>query len=252
MLYNIQDKQMTEKEVIEFMQNYKHDMAINKRSRYYEALKLIPQNKKVLDYGSGWGAFTKLIHEKKNDVLGIDQSDVAIEISNLVWGKELEFKQINISDIKSNSYDVVVSNTVVEHTHNPGMYLHQINRVLKENGLLIINLPNIMNPRFFLPLLAKNAKNKEHGLIELSKKTLQSYNKASDHIQGWDQLHFVRLVSSVGFLLKKYVPCEGVPLPRFKWLPPYIYPKNKRLKNFCYTMLFVFEKKKDSSIGCFD
>jgi ubiquinone/menaquinone biosynthesis C-methylase UbiE len=141
-----------------------------------------------------------------------------------------------------------VSSQVIEHTHNPGMYLSEINRVLKSNGKLIINLPNIINPRFIVttmnPKLNKNLKN-------ISKEILTDYKKETHHIQAWDPIHFTMLCASVGFELEEYIPMEGMPLP-LQFPIKSIDTKIRFLKNMSYTMLFKLKKVKAISIGQYD
>lgn len=242
------DKPLTEKEIYDYVHSYKKSMETDTKSRYFEILKLIPESKYGLDYGCGWGAFTKLISEKGNNVIGLDLSQNEIDICNHCWhGENLTFTAKPIVELTDNEFDFVVSNQVIEHTHNPGNYLQQINRITKENGKLIISIPNVMNPRFLFPLLSKNL---ESRLVKTSQSILKNYEKTHVHIQAWDPLHFVRLVSSVGYELEKFVPLEGMPLP---WLvqklriPAYLYPKG-RMKNWSYSMVFSFRKVRNSEI----
>ena len=246
-------KQLSADEIFKYVKAYQKTMLTNKNGRYFNILNMIPEHQYGLDYGCGWGAFSSLIAAKGNKLVGQDQSQNEIDICNFVWKGDdnLNFTADNINFFQQEEFDFVVSNQVIEHTHNPGNYLHQINRILKTNGTLIISVPNSTNPRSFLSLLSKNIEDK---LKLESQRISKSYQKQHDHIQAWDPQHFTRLVSTIGFELLEYQPLEGVPLawPRIlSKLPNYIYPKN-RLKNYCYTMLFKFKKTTTSNIRNFD
>jgi len=139
-----------------------------------------------------------------------------------------------------------VSNHVIEHVHNVGNYLSEISRILKKNGTLVISLLNVMNPRFFLGMLCADLESK---LIEFSKSKLDNYDKAGDHINAWDPIHFCNLCASVGFLLERYMPVEGVPFPFNKLFKPYVNIRIDRVKNLSYTMVFQFKKVKNIVIN---
>jgi SAM-dependent methyltransferase len=255
MEFIIEGRKLSSSEIMEFVTNYKKEI-LQPKSRYYHINKLIPTQSYGLDYGCGWGAFTQILREKGNDVIGQDLSNNEIEICKHVWGDGIvrgneHWTTSSIKEFDDHQFDFVNSNQVIEHTHNPGNYLHQINRVLKPGGTLVISLPNIMNPRYFAPLFAYREKTLSERLHKLNQSILQDYRKNSDHIQGWDPYHFVRLVSTVGFVMEEFVPLEGIPMPFFLkrfGIPPYIHIRS-RLKNYCYTMAFRFKKERESTIS---
>jgi len=239
-------------EILSFIHKYVDSVKANKRDRYHDILSLFPEgNGSILDYGCGWGHFSIALSEKGYNVSGQDLSQNEIDICNLVWGnhKNVIFEHKEIVEYKNSSFDYVLSNQVIEHVHNAGNYISQINRILKKDGCLVIALPNVMNPRHMMKCLNKNISNT---LLNVSKDTLSNYNKTHDHINAWDPVHFTRLISSVGFSFVEFIPMEGVALPFMKVLPSYFYSRSKRLRNLSYTMAFKFRKVKDSQIRNFD
>ena len=207
---------------------------------------------RVLDYGCGLGAFAHSLAEQGNEVVGIDLLAEYIKAARECWAhSNLSFFQKNIRDLDASDFDLVVSQQVAEHTHNPGTYLAEINRVLRIGGKLLISLPNTANPRFFFDPVILSRKRYEKKLILLSQAMRREYKKETHHIQAWDQQHFVRFVSTLGFSLEAYRPLEGVPLPwlfkKFFRLPAYIKLPG-RFSNWCYTMAFVFEKQQDVNL----
>lgn len=246
----LEGKPLSADEIVEYVKAYKREVESDRRSRYYELIKFIPENKYGLDFGCGWGAFSVMMAEKGNKIVGQDLDSNEVDIARFVWGESdnLSFSSKDISQFDAEEFDFVTSCQVIEHTHNPGMYLNNINRVLSLDGELIISVPNIVNPRFMLPLLSKNL---EKNILALSKQINSDYYKPRDHIQGWDPIHFTRLLSSVGFEVVNYMPTEGVPLPRKVGplkLPANVFPAN-RLKQFSYTMIFKARKVKASDVG---
>lgn len=244
-------KWLSDDEIVEYVREYKRDAESSRTSRYYELIKFVPTSQYGLDYGCGWGAFSVMMTEKGNRIVGQDLDPNETDIARYVWGEssKLCFTSKDVTQFSDEEFDFVTSCQVIEHTHNPGMYLHNINRVLALGGELIISIPNIINPRFMLPLMNRNL---EKNLLALSKKVNSDYYKPRDHIQGWDPTHFTRLLASVGFELTNYMPTEGVPLPRKKIgpfkLPAHVFPSG-RLKQFSYTMIFKAKKIRASDIG---
>jgi SAM-dependent methyltransferase len=243
------DKEKTHDEARCFVHDYVSQVKSFKHDRYHSILSLVPHAAgRVLDYGCGWGHFSIAIRDKANIVNAIDLSQNQIDICHSAWGnqRDIEFACSPITKFQNEYFDCVLSNQVIEHVHNVGNYLAEINRVLKPGGLLVISLPNVMNPRFFLPMFRGDM---EGWLKRHNEKMLAGYDKGNDHINAWDPLHFTTLLSSMGFLLERYLPTEGIPLPMTRLLGGYLYLKNKRLSNLSYTMTFRFSKMKSVQVA---
>lgn len=240
----------TKEEVIDYVLQYYDDTLSNKKNRFHTITKLFKNQNtgNVLDYGCGWGYYSHFLSEKGFKVTGIDFSQNEIDICQHVWSENdnLKFSTQSILAIKDSSFDYVLSTQVIEHVHNVGNYLSQINRVLKPKGHLIISLPNIVNPRFAMGLMRKDLNKK---LVNISDHMLKNYNKTHDHVNGWDPVHFVQLLATVGFKLEQYHPSEGVPFPHKKPFKPLMNLWSKRLSNLSYTMVFRFQKVEDRVIG---
>lgn len=204
------------------------------QSRYPQILPLIDGDK-ILDYGCGWGIFTKAVSRvHKREVLGIDTDKESLKVAKDLIGESgnLKFRSQNLSQIKSESFDTVISCQVLEHTWNPGKYLSECNRVLKKGGKLIISIPNEMNIVFFISQLLISQK-------RINKIFSKKYEKEHDHIQSWTFYNFCRLINSLGFKYKRHIFTEGIPFIRgyLRWNIPI-------LKNLSYTVVYILEKDK--------
>jgi 2-polyprenyl-3-methyl-5-hydroxy-6-metoxy-1,4-benzoquinol methylase len=237
-------KERSDEEIREFvLREYELSMR-HPRTRFREMLAIIPEapGKLALDYGCGWGHYAIELQKKGYSVDAIDLDPNEIAICNHVWGKQEKIRYLNktITEYEDKKFDLIVSSQVIEHVHNVGNYLSEINRTLKDDGTLVIGLPNIINPRFIIPLFYK--RHIAH-LKSINERILSSYSKGSDHINGWDPHHFVILMSSMGFKLEEYVPAEGIPFPMWKPFNGRVwFTRLKRFRNFSYTMLFKFSK----------
>ncbi len=170
------------------------------------------QHGKVLDVGCAYGYM--LANFPSNfEKSGIDVSAHAIaeakkrlpQANLVVGGAEDPFP------FEPNSFDVVISNDVLEHLTNPGNALKNIYRVLKKGGIFYINCPN---PNLFRRVLLRKADEKEHHIsmkphAEL-KKLLQ--NNGFQIVDDWTfsadlHLFFPRFKSNFGieqaFVCKK-------------------------------------------------
>lgn len=98
---------------------------------------------RLLDIGCAAGFFLNYARENGWEVKGIDISDWAISIAR----KELELDVIQGTLPEANFpdeyFDVVTMFDVLEHLPNPSCELQIVRRILKRDGLLVVNVPNI-------------------------------------------------------------------------------------------------------------
>lgn len=173
-----------------------------------------------------------------------------LEKAKLVFGdnKNINFVVLSDFDFPIAKYNLVFSSMVIEHVHNPGTYLPNINKMLKDDGFLLIGLPNIIDLNYIINLIFFGQKR----ALKQSIRILDTYDKSRDHINGWDPLHFIQLCASVGFELVSWLPAGGTPISSILRKIPvvgrYIYhlPFQSRL---CYDMFFLLKKKKNICIG---
>ncbi|MDL2346082.1 class I SAM-dependent methyltransferase [Campylobacter hyointestinalis] len=198
-----------------------------------------------------WGGVSKLFFDRYGcDVDGVDISENELKKAKIAFGfnNKINFLLLKNFTFPRQTYDLVFSSQVIEHVHNPGNYLSNINDMLKDDGYLLIGLPNIVNINYLINLCLYSPKR----AVNHSKNMINNYNKAMDHINGWDPFHFITLSASCGFELIKYMPTEGTPvsffLQKIPFIGKYIYnlPFTTRLS---YTMFFLFKKVKKIQIG---
>jgi len=111
--------------------------------RYLYSLKYI-RNKAALDCacGLGWGSF--LISDYTRELLSIDLDKNAIDFSNSTWkSAKLNFIQHSALELDSlnRKFDVILCFELIEHLQfsDGAKLLQQANRVLAENGLIILS-----------------------------------------------------------------------------------------------------------------
>ncbi len=103
------------------------------------------QGKRVLDIGCGIGTFVKRFRQKTDRVVGIDVEHERVrrgssELPNLLVavGERLPFR--------TESFDLVLLNEVIEHVQNDAQVIAEAVRVLAPQGVVIVFAPNRLYP----------------------------------------------------------------------------------------------------------
>ena len=98
----------------------------------------LPEQKTVLDIGAGTGDFLHACKKDNWKVVGVEPSIKAREIAeskNVLLENELSF-------FKGQKFDVITLWHVLEHVENLEAYTQSLQELLKENGTLLIAVPN--------------------------------------------------------------------------------------------------------------
>ncbi|WP_394801756.1 MULTISPECIES: class I SAM-dependent methyltransferase [Tenacibaculum] len=96
------------------------------------------EEKTILDIGAGTGDFLATCKNDNWQVLGIEPNKKAREIAA---SKNITLQE-NISIVENKKFDVITLWHVLEHVENLEEYIQQLKALLKENGTLIIAVPN--------------------------------------------------------------------------------------------------------------
>jgi len=111
-----------------------------RKERNIETVKLVGENKKVLDVGCGHGELLELL-QKNNDVVGIDFNKTMIS-SCLKKGLKVKFGEAESIPFEDASFDVVCALGLIEYLQTDDVFLKEIYRLLKPNGFTIISYRN--------------------------------------------------------------------------------------------------------------
>lgn len=106
--------------------------------------RFLPKKSAVFDIGCGGGALLKFMKDCGYNIFGLEVSEEARgEAESVVGLKNIiccgDFLKL---DFNENFFDAVLMTDVVEHLHNPHIYLEKIKKILKSRGLLVIRTPN--------------------------------------------------------------------------------------------------------------
>lgn len=101
------------------------------------------QKGRILDIGAGTGIFLSKFKELGWHVDGVEFSKEAGDFSRSVFGVDLKVGDFLDHTYKANTFEVVTLNMSLEHLYEPTKTLHEVHKIMKKGGLLVITVPNI-------------------------------------------------------------------------------------------------------------
>jgi SAM-dependent methyltransferase len=96
----------------------------------------------VLDIASGEGYGTNALSKVARRVIGVDISLEAVEHAKSKYHLDFRVGSAEQLPVESDSLDAVISFETVEHVPNPKIFMQEVFRVLKPDGIFIVSTPN--------------------------------------------------------------------------------------------------------------
>lgn len=138
------------------------------------ALPLIDREKiEILDYGCGDGSFLKNLDQNKYSCYGIDFSDLAVKRANL--DSIVVYKEpVSQDQFQQSYFQIITAWMVLEHTYDPLAALRKLRFWLKDEGYLVISVPDFHSlHRILLPYYSYDNHVPNHTL-HFTRKTIVS------------------------------------------------------------------------------
>ncbi len=129
-------------------------------------VRLVRPGVRWLDVGCGRGIFPRWMRRHDRSVVPDGSLLVGIDMdfSSLVDNTTVMYRVVGDMEhapFRSESFDLITANMVMEHVEDPRAALGHVHRLLKPGGLLIFHTPNYLNYQFIvaslLPQRLKNA-----------------------------------------------------------------------------------------------
>lgn len=117
-----------------------------RRLTFERCLNLVEKYSKpgrILDIGCASGVFLDVARKNGWEVFGVEPCKWLVDYGNTNFGLNIVKGTLKEASLPSNSFDVITMWDVLEHTSDPTEELKEVNRLLKNGGLLIVNFPNI-------------------------------------------------------------------------------------------------------------
>ncbi len=143
---------------------------LNPFSVHQKIVQCVGKQKKVLDVGCAVGILAKEMKNNDCEVVGIELDEKSANIAqdyctDLVRG-DVELIELNTK--YNNYFDFIIFADVLEHLRDPSGVLKWFVKYLKDDGYIIISLPNITNWRIRLKLLFGNFDYENNGILDES------------------------------------------------------------------------------------
>jgi len=106
-------------------------------------------NGKLLDIGCAYGFFLKHIRTKNIKKYGMDISKTAVKNAKTRC-RNITIQSAEDISFKDNTFDCVTAFDVFEHTHNPKKFLSEVYRILRPEGMFVMQTPN---PKILGPII---------------------------------------------------------------------------------------------------
>ncbi len=110
------------------------------KKKYNIVAENLPRLRRVLDLGCGTGMLFRLLSERADFVVGIDLSREMLRLAKLKANERVALVQADADSLPfvDESFDAVVSMTMLQNVPDPAVTLKEIARVLRKGGLAII------------------------------------------------------------------------------------------------------------------
>lgn len=107
-----------------------------------EALKHVPRRGKLMDIGSGQGAFLKVAKDQGWQAFGIEPNCSKAEELEKEHGIKIYQEDFFAAAVLQNEYEVVSSWDFIEHLPDPSQLVKRVRAMLKQDGLFLVATPN--------------------------------------------------------------------------------------------------------------
>lgn len=108
------------------------------------AIRYKSRGRRLLDVGCGYGFFLNLAKERGWEVYGVELSKDACQFAQRKLGLNIFCGGLKEAFFPSDYFNVVSLWNVLDHMTDPRQQLPEIKRILKNDGLLFLRLPNFL------------------------------------------------------------------------------------------------------------
>jgi 2-polyprenyl-3-methyl-5-hydroxy-6-metoxy-1,4-benzoquinol methylase len=226
-------------------------------SRDYPDFFPIKPYERVINIGCGIGPQAVVYANNFQEMIGVDINSDKLNISKNTLS-EIGVKNYitlcaNVESIPlpDKSFDKALAIDIIEHVINPEKFCREANRLLKENGEMLITFPAMHDK--YLSLFSFIGKLIGRKKKEMSK-GIDGWNP-DKHNHDYSLVKWINLVSGCGFELKKskattiFPPLHLYGVPKFWFSNGIIHWLDRQIcclpliKNFGATLMVVFIKK---------
>lgn len=112
-------------------------------NRYISRIRLIKNTGILLDIGCNIGLFMRVAQRAGFIVRGIEPNENCAAYGKDFFHLDIDTRYLEACTFPSETFDVITLFDVLEHIPNLHIFLSEVRRVLKRDGLIVIQSPNI-------------------------------------------------------------------------------------------------------------
>ncbi len=181
---------------------YAYTIDPNSQTAPARALAQVPSGAIVLELGPGAGSMTRKLREKGCMVTAIErdpecQRFAAPFCDRLILG-DLEAPHGWLGELKDTQFDAILACDVLEHLRDPVALLHLLPPLLRENGTLIVTIPNVSHLGIVACLLNDAFDYQDKGLLDAT------------HLRFFTKSSLTRILEASGWVCRHW---EAITLP---------------------------------------
>ncbi|MDT0558034.1 class I SAM-dependent methyltransferase [Ichthyenterobacterium sp. W332] len=129
----------SKRNVFEKLYHVVRSIALKRKLKLINSFSL--QGKNLLDIGCGTGDFLEVAERHNWNITGIEPDDKARHIANSKTNNAV-FNIEHLEELGENSFDAITLWHVLEHLPNLEEHIKKIEHLLKDNGRIVIAVPN--------------------------------------------------------------------------------------------------------------
>jgi 2-polyprenyl-3-methyl-5-hydroxy-6-metoxy-1,4-benzoquinol methylase len=161
---------------------------------------MIDSNSKVLDIGCATGYYAKELLKKDCETWGVDIDENALKIASKYCKKVVvsNLDQVNSFQIPNKYFDYVLLLDVIEHLVHPENILAIAKLHLKDNGYVIVSVPNIAHASIRWMLSKGEFQYTNTGILD------------NTHLHFYTKKSIGDVLGLAGYKILKLVPTNGM------------------------------------------
>lgn len=155
----------------EHRHKYEYKVALDADSGPARVVRMVGENKRVLEIGAGPGSITKLLTTVSNcrvTALDIDAESVKklapfceqayqADLNNVAWPEVIANKE---------GFEVLVAADVLEHVYEPLVVLRTMKSLLNKNGYMVISIPHVGHSVIQACIFDEDFEYSDNGLLD--------------------------------------------------------------------------------------
>lgn len=150
---------------------YEYKTSLDSDSGPARVVRLVGENKRVLEIGAGPGSITKLLTSASNcrvTALDIDPESVKRLALYCEHAYQVDLNKAAWPEILGNSkkFEVLVAADVLEHVYEPLTVLKTMMGFLNEDGYIVISIPHVAHSAVHACLLDEDFEYSDFGLLD--------------------------------------------------------------------------------------